>query len=124
MKENIRLFDIVVVVLALGLTGFSFFSIYIQPRGTTQVVIESRGRRWIYPLTAEETIPITGILGDTIVRISENEAWVESSHCDNQVCVAAGRLTRSAHFAACLPNNVMVILEGFDEFGHTDSTSW
>ena len=126
MKEKlpIKLCDIVIILLALGLTGFSAYSIYFQNRGSTQVLVEGQGgRRWVYPLDASVTLPIPGPLGNTIIRIEGNEAWVERSPCDNQVCVAAGKLYARWHFAACLPNAVLVMIEGNNDNGSVDSTT-
>ena len=114
LKEKLPLkpFDFVIIPLALVLTGFSVYSIYLVPRDTTRVFIQGAARSYVFPLEGEETVAVPGPLGNTIIRIYENQAWVESSPCDNQVCVAAGRLTRTWHFAACLPNNVLVMIEG------------
>ena len=122
-KLPIKFFDVIIFMLALGLTGFSTYSIYIQPQSTAQVLIEGQDRRWVYPLDAEETVAVAGPLGDTIVRIHDNQAWVESSPCDNQICVAAGILQKQWDFAACLPNNVLVMIEGYDEPRGIDGTA-
>ena len=125
IKEKLptKPFDFVIISLAFLLTGFSAYSVYIVPRDTTQVLIQGAKHNWVFPLDAEETIPVSGPLGNTIVRIHDNQTWVESSPCDNQVCVAAGRLTRTWHFAACLPNNVLLMIEGTSSDG-LDSRIW
>ena len=120
----IKPWDVVVIILALALTGFSAWSVYLNPRNTTQVLIDGNGRRWVFPLDAEETIKVPGPLGNTVVRIHDNQAWVESSPCDNQICVAAGRLHRHGDFAACLPNKVFVMIEGKDDIRKPDGVAW
>ena len=72
---------------------------------------------------AEETIYVRGPLGNTVIRIHDNQAWVESSPCDNQVCVAAGILHGNWGFAACLPNNVLLMIRGRDD-RKLDSRTW
>ena len=119
----IKFCDLAAIALALALTGFSAYVAYLQPSNTTNVLIEGAGRRWIFPLSAEETIEAPGPLGKTVVRIHDNHAWVESSPCDNQVCVAAGYLYGRGEFAACLPNYVLVLIEGYDEPGKPDGAS-
>ena len=125
-KLPIKLFDFVVIALSLGLTAFSAYSVYLRPQNTTRVTIEgSNGQqRWIYPLDAEVTLPVPGPLGNTVVRIHNNQAWVESSPCDNKICVAAGYLRRNLDFAACLPNNVFVMIEGQDDARRLDGAAW
>ena len=123
-KLPVKICDPIIITLALILTGFSFYSIYLVPQDTTRVLIEAQGRRWVYPLDAEVTLAVSGPLGNTIVKIHDEQAWVESSPCDNQICVAAGRLFRSWDFASCLPNNVLLVIEGYDGARTLDSTAW
>jgi len=122
-KLPVKIPDIVIILLAIGLTGFSAFTVYAKPHSTTQVYIEGQNQQWVFPLDAEETINVKGPLGITVVRIHENEAWVESSPCENKICVAAGHLHRNGEFAACLPNNVLVMIEGNDDNKGIDSTA-
>ncbi|MCL2008763.1 MAG: NusG domain II-containing protein [Treponema sp.] len=122
-KLPIKLFDPVIFILALAITLFSAYQVYFRQGDTIRVRIEGQGRRWVYPLHAEETIAVPGPLGSTIVRISGNHAWVESSPCANQICVAAGQLHRHADFAACLPNEVLVLIEGITAPGDVDATT-
>ena len=123
-KLPVKLWDMVVIALALVLTGFSSYSIYIKPRNTTQVLIEGSGRRWVFPLDAEETVSVPGPMGNTVIRIHDSKVWVESSPCDNQVCVAAGELNSRGEFAACLPNAVMLMIEGYDDIRKLDGAAW
>ena len=115
--------DIVLILFALGVTGFSAFTVYLKPQNVTRVLIQGDNQEWVYPLNAEETIHVRGPLGNTVVKIHGNEAWVESSPCDNKVCVGAGRLHRNFEFAACLPNNVLVMIEGQDDHDEIDRTA-
>ena len=127
MKEKfpVKIPDIVIIALALGLTGFSAFAAYVKPQQTTQVLIQGQDRTWVFPLDAEETVKVHGPLGITELRIHQNQAWVESSPCDNKTCVASGHIRLRGSWAACLPNNVLLIIEGKDEQGDTpDVIAW
>ena len=122
-KLPVKIPDIVIILMALGLTGFSAFRVYVKPQSTTRVLIEGSTQQWVFPLDAEETVNVRGPLGITVVKIHGDEAWVESSPCDNKVCVGAGHLNRNGEFAACLPNNVLLIIEGHDDDKGIDSTA-
>jgi len=115
LKPPLKLWDMAIITFALTLTGFSAYRVYLTPRNTARVLIEGAGRRWIFPLESEETVAVPGPLGNTIIRIHDNQAWVESSPCNNKVCIAAGHLRRHGEFAACLPNFVLVMIEGHDD---------
>ena len=124
-KLPVKKADIVIILLALGLTGFSFFTVYLRPQNITQVKIQGPDQTWIFPLDAEETVNVPGPLGITVVRIHENQAWVESSPCENQTCVASGHVHQLGTWVACLPNKVLLLIEGKDESGDSpDITAW
>ena len=127
MKGNVpvKIPDLVIILLALGLSGFSAFTAYVRPRHTIQVLVRGPGQSWIFPLEAEETVSVQGPLGRTVVQISGGRAWVESSPCDNQTCVASGPVRYQGAWAACLPNNVLLLMEGNDEQKNTpDAVAW
>ena len=125
-KLPVKILDFVIILLALGLTGASAFAVYVkQPQNDTQVLIQGPSQAWVFPLDAEETVNVPGALGTTVVRIHENQAWVESSPCNNQICVAMGRVGYMGGFVACLPNNVILVIEGnHGQENIPDSIAW
>ena len=124
MKPRIKIPDILIILLSAGLTLFSAFAAYMQPQKTVRVLIQGQRQKWTFPLDAEETVVVSGPLGDTVVRIQDNHAWVESSPCENQTCVAAGHVMRQGAWAACLPNNVLLMIEGNNDDGEVDTVAW
>jgi len=123
-KIPVKPWDIVIFFLALVLIGFSFFSIYKKQQNISHVLLEGKNQRWIFPLNAEETVNVPGPLGTTVIRIHKNQTWVESSPCDNKICIGAGHLRNNGAFAACLPNNVLLMIEGNDDTGEVDGYAW
>jgi hypothetical protein len=124
-RVPVTVLDAAVILLALALTGVSAFSAYVKPQNTAQALINGSGREWVFPLDADERVAVPGPLGDTIVRIRGNQAWVESSPCANQVCVAAGHVHAQGEWVACLPNKVFLMVEGKEVRRHVpDTTSW
>jgi len=128
MKPPVKIPDIVIILLALGLTGYSAFVAYMHPRNMPRVLIQGPTQRWIFPLDAEETVRVRGVLGnDTVIRIHANEVWVESSPCDNKTCVGMGHISVNSlwNWVACLPNNVFFVIEGSDDGGDfIDGVAW
>ena len=125
-KPLLKIPDLVIILLAAALTGFSSFIAYVQPQNSIRVVIRGAlDQEWIFPLNAEETVSVPGPLGNTVVRIHGKEAWVESSPCANQTCVGMGHANSRGGWVACLPNNVFFLIEGTNENGtHPDITAW
>jgi hypothetical protein len=124
-RPFIKIADVLIIMLAAVLTGFSAFTAYLKPRNSVRVLIRGHDREWTLPLDAEEAVIVQGPLGNTIVRIHDNEAWVESSPCENQTCVAIGHVRRPGAWAVCLPNNVLLIIEGDDgREDDVDGAAW
>jgi hypothetical protein len=117
--------DFAVLAAALVLTLCSALAVYSSAGSGARVVIQGSGRSWIFPLEAEERIAVPGPLGETVVEISGGRAVVLSSPCANQTCIAAGHIRRPGNWTACLPNKVLVAIEGKeDEDGIVDAAAW
>jgi len=121
----VKIPDVAVILLSLGLTVFSGFMAYVTPSHTAQVTIRGSAQSWIFPLGASETVSVKGPLGDTVVRLHGGEVWVESSPCGNKTCVAMGHVRRVGGVVTCLPNKVFFIIEGSDESENSpDAVAW
>jgi len=122
MKIKVKAFDIIIILAVAGLTFFATYVAYMRPHGKDQVLIQGQGGEWVYPIEADATVVVTGPLGDTTVRIQGNSAWVESSPCDNHTCIAVGSISKQGEWAACLPNNVFIVVNGIED--DIDGISW
>jgi len=119
----VKIPDVLIILLAAGLTFFSAYTVYIKGETKARVLIRGNGGEWAFPVSAEETVVVPGPLGDTVVRIGGSRAWVESSPCENQTCVASGALARRGQWAACLPNSVLLMIEGAED-ENIDAVAW
>jgi hypothetical protein len=128
MKVRLKFSDIIIILAALSLTVFSAYSAYMKT-GTARVVIQAQGLpraqsvlEWRFPMDASETVIVSGPLGDTVIKIQDKSAWVETSPCGNLTCVSAGKISRRGQWAACLPNKVLLIIEGAKD--DVDTVVW
>jgi hypothetical protein len=117
--------DFFSIALSAALTVLSAFMVYGHPRDASRVIVQGEGKTWVFPLDAEETLTVSGPIGDTVVEISGGRGRVRSSPCTNQTCVAAGHIHRQGQWTACLPNKVFLYVEGIgDDADVLDSTTW
>ena len=65
-----------------------------------------------YPLSVDGTFPLNG--GSNLLVISGGEAWVSEANCPDKVCMGMGKISRSGEFIACLPNRLIITVEGGD----------
>ena len=115
MKAVPKAADIIIIIIVCALTFLSASFVYFNKQGRALVLIRAESSEWVFPLNSEEKIVMQGPLGDTVARIANNRAWIESSPCNNQTCVALGFVSRQGQWAACLPNNTLLMIYGVKE---------
>lgn len=123
MKAPVKIPDLFIILFAAALVIFSVYNAYMKPKDSLIVLIKAQDKEWIYRIDDSETVKISGPIGDTVVRILDNRAWVESSPCENQNCVATGFISKQGQWTACLPNNVLLMVLG-NEDDDVDAIVW
>ena len=107
---------LVAVLLAAALALF-FVMRSLQARDTgsgAQAVVTVEGREiGRYPLKKSGTFPLNG--GTNILVVENGEAWVSEANCPDKVCMGMGKISRNGEFIACLPNRLLVVVEGAAE---------
>lgn len=63
-----------------------------------------------YPLSQDGVFLLNG--GSNTLVISDGEAWVSEANCPDKVCMGMGRISRTGEFIACLPNRLIITVEG------------
>ncbi|MBQ5360088.1 MAG: NusG domain II-containing protein [Lachnospiraceae bacterium] len=114
MFKIIRKADIVLFIVLLAF-GFAmlFFTIRAASSPGEQVVINVDGTEYgRYPLDRDRVIEIQN--GDrlNIVTIKDGGVSMSYSTCKNQICVHEGEVTAPGQLIVCLPNYVIVEIEG------------
>ena len=122
------------VILAIFLAVIAVFLVFIlrysRPSNEKRLVIQSENSdgkttEWIYSMNKNERAEIPGILGTSIIVIENGKAFFEDSPCENKICVFSHKISHSGEWIACLPNGVIIRVEGknsdFRQNGNTDS---
>lgn len=140
MKEFIRKADIILLIalLALGLAASAVLAVQGKDAGSdAKVVIKSGGSVYAsYPLSANETVvvpaPQQSAEGSAdsehpdlynIVKIDGGSVCVSEASCKNQVCVRHGSISHPGESIVCLPNRLIVSIEGGGGGGYDSITS-
>ncbi len=66
-----------------------------------------------YPLNRDGTFPLNG--GSNILVIENGEAWVSEANCPDKICMGMGKISRNGEFIACLPNLLIIVIEGGEQ---------
>jgi hypothetical protein len=64
------------------------------------------------PLNVDETVSVPGPLGRTVVEVKDGHVCVVSSPCPEKICMSMGRISQAGRSLVCVPNKVVVTLEG------------
>jgi len=102
---------VVVLILLLGVVA-SFFLIDQRPQGA-RLVVEQGGRVvFTAPLRDDRTVVLPGPHGETVVTIRHGRACVAAASCPNKVCMGMGEVSRRGELIACVPNALLLHIEG------------
>lgn len=114
MKEKlkaIKLLDILIFLIVIFLTLFSFLAIYSNKDDSLNVIIKFQEHEWIYPLDMDIEVDIQGKLGKTKIKIKDKQASIISSPCPHKTCVQSPPLKKAGDWNACLPNQVFIYIK-------------
>jgi hypothetical protein len=84
----------------------------IQKTGKT-VQIETNGNVYkVVSLSTNQTLAVSGPLGNTLVTIHQGEVHVADSPCRAKICVNTGNILHVGQLIVCVPNKVVVRIIG------------
>ncbi len=109
---RLKALDLAAVAAALAVIVLASVRAYGGRPGSEQLHLRGPGREWVYPLGSDRTVTVSGPLGDTVVEIRDGQARVLSSPCAEKICVRSGAIARPGQWIACLPNRVILDVQG------------
>ena len=104
------------LVVLVGLMVIASFGLFTAVGQGQRVVIEQDGKTvFTGNLRENHKVAIPGPLGDTIVQVVEGGVRVLSSPCPAKICIRTGKIHRPGELLACVPNHLIVRVEGDEE---------
>jgi hypothetical protein len=109
----VRPADLLVLAFGAALVGASY-GLFWGPRsaGDTAVVFVGQTIHRELPLQEERTVTVDGVLGESVIRVSDGRIRFTDSPCPARYCVHTGWIERTGEVAACLPNGVVIEIRG------------
>jgi hypothetical protein len=121
---RLKPFDLVIALAAAGAVALSAVSAYGPGDGQLSAVLKGPKGEWVYPLSPDRELRVAGPLGDTLVEIRDKKVFIEDSPCPNKTCIAAGTIDGPGQWLACLPNRVIVSIEGRRRDAGVDASAY
>lgn len=101
------------IVLVLLLATVALFLVVGRGAPGARVVVERNGRiLFSAPLAEDRTVSLAGPLGETILAIHDGRACIVSSPCPRKICMGMGEVSRGGELLACVPNELLVRIDG------------
>lgn len=101
------------VVGLLILAAIASFGLLAGGEPGERLIVERDGRiLFTAPLAAEQEITLAGPLGPTVLAIRHGAARILNSPCPHKDCMAMGPAVRRGDLLACVPNRLLVRIEG------------
>lgn len=104
---------LILILLAICLSVFGIWKIRHRTAGAQAVVTVNGKVYGTYSLSESQKIPIR-IHGTTanVLQISDGYAKMTEADCPDKLCVHQGRIHAEGETIVCLPNKVVVSIQG------------
>ncbi len=113
MQYKLKFIDILFIVAFAIIVFLSFFYLLGgKSINADTLVVKTPVQKYAYSLSKDADLSFEGTIGITKVRIEHGEAYVYESACKNKLCISCGKLRRVNDYAACLPNGIILYVEG------------
>lgn len=112
MKLKLKLFDFFIILIFMAAIAVSATKIFSDKSKAKILMIQTHDEKFAYSMEKDTTLEIPGLIGRSRIIIKDGEAWFEDSPCDNKICIEAGKINRQNQWAACLPNGIIIFIEG------------
>lgn len=101
---------VVLLLLCTSLAGMAWVA--AAPQGARVVVTSGNQIRFTAPLEQPHTVDFAGPLGPTRIVIDDHGVRIVDSPCPRKVCLAMGPARHAGELVACVPNHILVRIEG------------
>ena len=105
--------DILLVLAVLILGGvFLVYTEFFRPEGGEVIVSVDGVEQRPLPLSENNFVVIGDEENYNVLVISGGEAYIEEASCPDNICVKSGKVSLEGQTIVCLPNKVVISIEG------------
>jgi hypothetical protein len=110
-------------LLVLSLASIGVVHRLVQPGSVAVVEVDGHEVHRL-DLSVDCRRVVAGSLGETVIQVNAGEVRVESSPCPHKLCARIGWVRRTGSLIVCVPNRVLVRVEGGEHMGEPDAVTW
>ena len=116
-RAGVKILDLPVLILSVAALVASVLFIKRGSGDERQLVVRTQEGEFVYPLSKDAVYQIEGVIGISEIEVSGGTARFRDSPCPGKTCVMSGELSEPGAWAACLPNQVFIRIEGKEADG-------
>lgn len=113
--ETLKIGDYFLVgIHCLGIL-LSFFVFQVLPEQGRFATVSVDGKE-IYRLSLSESreIVVHGPLGESVIHVENGSVWIVNAPCPQKICMRMGKIHRAGEIIVCIPNRILIRIEGED----------
>ena len=115
---------LIVVVLLLAVGYFAYTRLKPEKKGAEVVVYVFGDEYARFPLNEDREFVIAYLKNSNVLVIEDGYAYIREASCPDGLCIHQGKINKSGQMLVCLPNQVVVQIEGPDKKNNDiDSTA-
>ena len=107
-----KILDIPILLLFVAALAASVLLVRRGGGDEGQLVVRTPKGEFVYPLSKDAVYKIEGAIGISEIEVADGKARFLDSPCPGKTCVMTGELSEPGTWAACLPNQVFIRIEG------------
>jgi hypothetical protein len=111
------------ILLVLSLASIGMVHRLVKPGSVVVVEVDGHEVHRL-DLSVDGRRAVVGPLGETVIQVNAGEIRVESSPCPHKLCVNMGWVKRTGSLIVCVPNRVLVRVEGEQSGEEPDAVTW
>jgi len=103
----LKIGDILIIIF------FLFFIFFLPKKQGEKVIISvDKTINFVYPLNQNKEIIVNGKIGPAKVEIRDGKVRILNSPCPLKICENKGWISKKGDFIICVPNRVIIKIEG------------
>ena len=112
MTFSIKPADFLFLAISVILIALSLAALSGNEQGPAVAVIKVKDTEYIYPLNQPRELEFEGVLDKAHLMIHDGCIEFVESPCRDKICIHMGQARKDGDFLACLPNRIIVTVEG------------
>ena len=112
MKLSFKPADFIFFAISVILIVLSLIALSGNSAGPAVAVIKVKDTEYIYPLNQPRELEFEGVLDKAHLVIHDGCIEFVESPCRDKICIHMGQARKDGDFLACLPNRIIVTVEG------------